>query len=590
MADLSIRDIKRIARKRWHIFLLSFLFVLLASLSVVYLLPPIYIAASTILVESQQIPEEYVKATVRSYVEERLQLITQQIISRPNLIKIINDNNLYEDMRKKYATEVVIERMRKDINLETISAGDIGGQRRNSSRTVAFKLSYEGKNPDTVQKVANILASLYLEENLRSREEQAARTTDFLTKELDHIRVQINEYENKISKFKKEHMGELPENLNDNVRASDELKRTLGQINLQFLSLKERKVYLEGQLASIEPFLPVTMMKAEEGKSSPAQRLLYLRMQLINLETVLSEKHPDIIRLKSEIRELEQQLGESSLAVKKQREFAALQKRLNLLKDKQGNNHPDVVKLSKEAESLKLEIENLSREGTTTLDSSQERQANPAYISIKAQIDAIDIEAKGLHNQKAKIEADLELYKKRIESTPMIEKAFRDLTMDYNHIRDQYNQIKAKELESNVAKEMEATQHGERFTIIESASKPEKPSKPDRMKLALMCFMLSLGAGTGLVTLRESFDQSIKNENEISGILSLPVFTTIPYLATRKEMRRHRWKLFIVFCVFLLSILSALIIIHVYWMPLEIFWIKVYGKIVMFVRNVMVKM
>lgn len=583
MAEMSFRQFRRILRKRLSAFIITFFAILAVSLTVVYLLPPIYVSTSTILIESQQIPEEYVRATVRSYVEERLQAITQQIISRPNLIRIINEFDLYADMRKKYATEVVIDRMRKDISLDTISSADIRGRGSSAAKTVAFKLSYEGRNPGTVQKVSNVLASLYLEENLKAREEQAARTTAFLEKELDQLRAQINDYEIKISQFKTVHAGELPENLDANRRTAEELRRTLEQLGMQLLSLKERRIYLEGQLATIDPVSPVM---AEEGKSSPTERLLFLRMQLINMETGLSEKHPDVIRLKSEITELESQLGESSPSVKKQRAYADLQRRLKTLKEKEGELHPEVVRLTREAESLKKEIDTLSREGKPLRDAS-EKPTNPAYISLKAQIDAIDIEAKSLLSQRARIEQELTLYRKRIENAPLVEKAYNDLTMDYGHIREQYNQIKSKELEANVAREMEATQHGERFTIIEPASKPEAPSKPDRMKLALMSLLLSLAGAAGLVFLLENFDHSIKSEKEIMDTVGLPVFATIPFVETAEEITTRRRKWIVAVSVLVSAMVVGIAAIHFLWMPLEILWIKIQGKFFTHFMNVM---
>lgn len=584
MAEMSFRQFRRILRKRWPVFIITSFAILVASLTVVYLLPPIYVSTSTILIESQQIPEEYVRATVRSYVEERLQAITQQIISRPNLIRIINEFDLYADMRKKYATELVIDRMRKDISLDTISSADIRGRAGGAAKTVAFKLSYEGRNPGMVQKVSNVLASLYLEENLKAREEQATRTTTFLEKELDQLRTQINEYENRITEFKGAHTGELPDNLDANRRTADELKRSLEGIGMMLLSLKERRVYLEGQLATIDPVAPV---KAEEGKSSPAERLLFLRMQLINMETGLSEKHPDVIRIKSEIAELESQLGESSPAVKKQRAYADLQRRLKIFREKEGELHPDVIRLTREGESLKKEIETLSRDGKPALRNASEKPTNPAYISLKAQIDAIDIESRNLLTRQGQIERELALYRKRIENAPLIEKAYNDLTMDYVHIREQYNQIKSKQLEANVAREMEATQHGERFTIIEPASKPEAPSKPDRVKLALMSLFLSLAGAAGLVLLLENFDHSIKSEQEILDAIGLPVFATIPFVETAEEIttRRRRW--IVAVSVLVSATVVGIAAIHFLWMPLEILWIKIQGKFFTHFMNVM---
>ena len=219
---LNIKEIKGVIRRRIKIFLLVFIPILIASLIVASILPPIYVSKSTIIVEAQQIPQEFVRATVTSYVEERLQLITQRILRREKLLEIIRKFNLYPDMVGKYATEVIIEKMRKDITFETVSTSALSGGRGRPT-TVAFSLSFEGPDPSTVQKVASVLASLYLEENFRKREQQATSTTIFLQQELDRIKKQTNEYADKISAFKNEHAGELPEHTAINMKALDRL-------------------------------------------------------------------------------------------------------------------------------------------------------------------------------------------------------------------------------------------------------------------------------------------------------------------------------------------------------------------------------
>jgi succinoglycan biosynthesis transport protein ExoP len=336
-----MQDIKNLIRRRLLIFLLSSIPIFIAVVFVAFTLPPIYVSKSTILIESQQIPEEYVKATVTGYVEERLQTITQQILSRSNLTEIINQFNLYAEMRKKYATEIILERMRKDINLETIQAGG----RRGS--TIAFTLSYEGKNPTIVQKVANVLASLYLEQNLKKREAQATRTTQFLQQELDDIKAQIDEYALKISEFKKAHIGELPEYNDINVTALEQLKRDFDQADMQIRSLQERKVYLEGQLATISPSTYAGEGGGGEFGAAPEERLNALRLQLINLRSSLSDKHPDVIKLKREIEELENRALTEKGSSEEEKKLIDLKNKLVAMQAKFGPQHPDVMKLSK---------------------------------------------------------------------------------------------------------------------------------------------------------------------------------------------------------------------------------------------------
>jgi len=532
MADgLNIKEVKGIIRRRIKIFLLIFVPILIVSFIVASILPPIYVSKSTIVVEAQQIPEEYVRATVTSYVEERLQLITQRILRREKLLEIIRKFNLYPDMMGKYATEVILEKMRKDITFETVSTGELSG-RRSRPTTVAFSLSYEGKDPVTVQKVASVLASLYLEENFRKREQQATSTTIFLQQELDRIRTQVNEYADKISAFKKEHAGELPEHTTINMQALERLNRDFDQANMQIQSLRERKTYLEGQLASLDAFQPQQATEAREGAiMTPEERLRSLRSELTKLQFSLSEKHPDIRKLKREISELEIQIRETPSETKK--------------------------------------------------TDRNEETVNPAYISIKTQIDTTDIEINNLLTQRTRIKKEMTDYQKKIERAPLVERDYNNLTQDYANAQRKANEMMDKLMEATVAKGMEETQFGERFTIIDPAQIPEKPEKPDRRKIMLMGLFLSLGAGMGLAMTQESLDHSIKTVAELDSLSNVPTLSVIPLMKDVKENRRRRrryiiWSL-IIFCVICCG---SLILIHLFMIPLDILWVRIQQKLI----------
>jgi succinoglycan biosynthesis transport protein ExoP len=462
----NINDIKGLIRRRILIFLLSSIPVFIIVAIITFILPPIYVSKSTILIESQQIPQEYVKSTVTGYIEERLQTITQRILSRSNLLKIINQFNLYPQMREKYATEVVIDKMRKDINLETVKAGG----RRGQATTIAFTLSYEGKNPSIIQKVANVLASLYLEENLKKREAQATRTTDFLQQELDEIKEQIDEYGNKITEFKKTHIGNLPEHSSINVQAMERLSRDLDQMNMALTTLKERKVYLEGQIANADTLAPV--IQEEQGKMvlgiNPEERLKSLRLQLVSLRSSLSEKHPDIKKLKREISGLEIRVEEAKSSSEEAKRLIDLKNRLITIKSRLGSQHPDVIKISKEVAALSKEIEK-DKTNKSEYGLAYKNPQNPAHSNLKTQIDTINLEMGQLIDGKNRIKKKMIDYQKRIENAPLIEKEYESLTTDYKNAKQKYNEIMSKLMEAKVARGMEETQHGERFTIIEPA-------------------------------------------------------------------------------------------------------------------------
>ena len=567
-------DLKGLIRRRKKSFVLSFLSVIFMAVLIAFVLPPIYLSQSTILIEDQQIPREYVQTTITGFVEERLQVITQQIMSRSRLMEIINRFNLYQEMRDRYTTEEIIEKMRDDIHLETISA-EVMDRRtgRPTAATIAFTLSYEGKNPSMVQKVSNVLASFYLEQNLKSREQRASNTTIFLQQESDALKGQIDAIENKISEFKSAHIGELPEYNALNLQAITQLNRDVDHIEMQINSLKERKILLEGQIANVDPLSPIV---TEEGKAMmhPGERLKYLRLQLISLQSALSEKHPDMKKLKKEIHELQQQVEESDASIEKVKRLNALTGQLAAIKGKSGPKHPDVVRLSKEVEVLGKEVENIRAEKVSQ-DLIEQKPDNPAYINLKTQIVSVEIQSTGLLEEKQQIEKEIAKYQRKIGNVPVVEKEFNKLIRDYENAKYKYNEIMAKLMEAKVAQGMEETQRGERFTIIDPGQLPEKPYKPNRLAILLIGFVLALGAGVGVSAVRENLDTSIKTAEELGQLTNVPVLSVISMMQSDEEVRARRIKWAVIILAAIGILVATLLIVHHFIMPLEIVWVKI---------------
>ncbi len=567
-------DLKGLIRRRKKSFVLSFLSVIFMAVLIAFVLPPIYLSQSTILIEDQQIPREYVQTTITGFVEERLQVITQQIMSRSRVMEMINRFNLYQEMRDRYTTEEIIEKMRDDIHLETISA-EVMDRRtgRPTAATIAFTLSYEGKNPSTVQKVSNVLASFYLEQNLKSREQRASNTTIFLQQESDALKGQIDTIENKISEFKSAHIGELPEYNALNLQAITQLNRDVDHIEMQISSLKERKILLEGQIANVDPLSPIV---TEEGKAimHPGERLKYLRLQLISLQSALSEKHPDMKKLKKEIHELQQQVEESDASIEKVKRLNALTGQLAAMKGKLGPKHPDVVRLSKEVDVLGKEVENIRAEKVSQ-DLIEQKPDNPAYINLKTQIDSVEIQSTGLLEEKQQIEKEIAKYQRKIGNVPVVEKEFNKLIRDYENAKYKYNEIMAKLMEAKVAQGMEETQRGERFTIIDPGQLPEKPYKPNRLAILLIGFVLALGAGVGVSAVRENLDTSIKTAEELGQLTNVPVLSVISMMQSDEDVRARRIKWAVIILAAIGILVATLLIVHHFIMPLEIVWVKI---------------
>ena len=569
--------IKDIIRRQKAVFLLAFVIIFSAAAIIAFVLPPIYRSQSHILIEEQQIPEEYVKTAETSYVEERLQLISQQIMSRPHILEIIKKFNLYTKMRNRYTTEEIVDKFRERFKLETISA-DVIDRRTNrpSSATIAFTLSFDDQSPQIAQKVANRLTSLYLEENLRTREARATTITSFLQQELDSLKNRINELEDKISTFKQQHEYELPEFNAINLQAVSRLQRDIDKNEMEVRSLNERRIYLEGQLASIDPQGPLL---SEEGKKmmNPKERLKFLRLQLVSLQSQLSPKHPDIKKMQREIAELEAQVGNVDNSLDKAKHLETLRVQMTTMKGRLGAKHPDVIKLAKEIKILTGELKKLP---PTTSQLAETNPDNPAYINIKTQITSASMEIKSREREIKQIKKEIGKYQQRLENAPRVEQDFTQMNRDYNNSKYQYNEIMNKLMEARVAQGMEEANKGERFTIIDPAQLPEKPIKPNRLAIVLIGFVLALGAGVGLGAVRESLNDAVKTAEELGRLTKLPVLTSIPLMESDKERRRKRNKKIIIIILLIAVMALALLLFHLYVMPLDILLLKLQRKFV----------
>jgi len=482
--DLNLKGIKPLIRRRGKMFLITFSSILLLTLVIALILPPAYISESKILIEAQQIPPDYDRYSVTQYVEERLSAISQQTLSRKKLLDIINKFDLYPETHKNNSTEAALEQMRDSIHIKTISSGEFGKKSRFSAyqtkeTTVAFTLSYEGRDPATVQVVTNVLASLFLEENLKKRSEQTSGTVEFFKKQLDELKKQMDDYDAKLTALKSTHLGELPEQSLANLQTLERLRMDLDQINTQLRTVQQRKGYLLGQLASV----------------SPDERLDSLRNELTTLQTTLTDQHPDIKRLEREIRELEKPSTNANKSV-----------------------------------------------GAQGL-SGRKKVVNPAYINIKAQIETATLEIRSLQQQSSQIRDQINTYQNKVYQAPLVEGDYKILLNDYENTKSKYNETMNKMMQARAAQDMEHSQQGERFTIIEPAVFPERPFKPDRLKIILTGLFFSLIASIVLVTIQESMDQSIKTTNELKTLVKVPVLSIIPYMedgGTKKLTLRQK--------------------------------------------------
>lgn len=505
--------IKIIKRRRWGI-IVPAIAVFFLSLLVLLLWTPVYRSTSTILIEEQDIPREYVMATVTSFAEQRLQTINQRIMSTARLKEVIDHFNLYADKRDKLTTEEIIDSMRKkDIKFETITADVIDRQTgKPASATIAFSVAYEGKNPAVVQQVDNVLASLYLEENLKVMGQQTEGTSKFLEDEMKSVQADLAELEKKITAYKEKNPRDLPELYQFNLQSLDWIERNYSQLDDQLRTLREKESSLKTQLATIAP----------DTVRQDKDRLKELRVALVNLKTRYSDEYPDVIKTKAEIAELEKGLESQE-------------------------SQPDVA----------------------------DKPDNPAYVSISADLAGIQSDIKSVKRQITDLDRKRDEYRQRLEMSPRVEEGYKNLMVERNDTQVKYDDLMKKFMEAKTAKGLEKEQLGERFTLIDPARLPEKPVRPNRPAIILIGLILGIGVGVGTAALQESTDSSARRSEDLTTVFPYPVLAEIPEIVTLEDELRKRDRLKVIVGITVLSLVGLVVAIHLFVMDLDVLWARI---------------
>src|SRR5438445_6130218 len=393
------------SRRKW-LAILAFVFPMSAAASLLAFLPNIYRSTATVLVDRQQVPETFVQPTVTSALETRLHTISQEILSRSRLEALMNRFGLYADLRKRVPSEEVIERMRKDIQLE-LKGVDVKGARQ---ATVAFTISYQGSEPVTVSLVTNTLASFYIEENLKARERQATGTAEFLKVQLGETKKRLDEQEQRVSAFKRRYLGELPQQMEPNLTALEHLHAQLRQNADSQTRANERRLTLSSQLAEAEGAGPGAQSELRE-----AARLAQRKEDLSRLRIQFNENYPDVIMLAAEVAALERELAAAT------------------------------------ARQLKR---NPEAKPTAT-------PVTPYMLRLKEALGHLQTELKILKTEEARIRDGIASYQTRVDNVPRREQEYRELSRDYESTRELYGSLMKRYEEAQIAESMEQRQKGE---------------------------------------------------------------------------------------------------------------------------------
>ena len=294
--SINLEDLLDVVQKKWYWITIPFFVFLFLGVWLYMVLPREYEATTVILIQPQEIPSEYVVATVRSGLEERVRTLSQEVMSRSNLERIMTEMNLYtEERARAVPIEILVESMRKRITVDASGSGRSG--------VGSFTLSFKGRDPQQVADVTNRLASLFIENNLSARARQATETTEFLEKQLSDLKALLEDYESKLQEYRNAHMGQLPEQLQSNTATLTNLQNNLETVQRSLTDARNRKLLLQGGART-------TTSGTQPAMSSRYQRLAELKQRLQDMRSNYTPEHPEIKKLMDQIRELENQPAE----------------------------------------------------------------------------------------------------------------------------------------------------------------------------------------------------------------------------------------------------------------------------------------
>lgn len=560
-------------RRRLPSGLLVFALFLLVALGLALGLPAIYKSRAVVLIEAQEIPQDMVRSMVTSFADQRLQVISQRVLTNSNLGGIIQKFDLYQAERKKNPLEVVLQKMRKDIIVAPISADVVDPKQGKAVQaTIAFEMSYQNRSPEIAQRVANEIVSLLLNENLKQRTETSTDTLGFLSAEAEKLGATVSELEQRLASFKKTNSDSLPELSSLNLELMNRSEADISALDGQLRSLDQQRVYLESELAQQKP---VTQLVSETGERilGPADRLKVLESEFVPLAARYGNKHPDVMAKRREIESLKAQVGAgnsgSELALRLQRAQADYGETLK----KYSPDHPDVKRLARQVDSLQAELAKAGRSAPAVASGAS--PDNPAYIQLKARLDATAGDIASLQSQRATLKAKIANLEQRITSAPETEREYRGLARDYEIAQRKYQEVLAKKQEAELANNLESKQRGERFSLIEPPMIPEQPSKPNRMMIGLLGLFLSLGAGVGAGALLESIDSRIYGRAGVVRLLGVPPLAVIPVLDTEETENKKRSRWLVAAASLVLALIAAAVVIHLVLIPLDVLFFRV---------------
>lgn len=525
----SLRDYLATAR-RWALAsLLTFGAVLVASVVVAMLSPRVYQSTGTLLVEGPQISGDVLRSTLPGNAEQRVQALSQQIMTRESLLRIAAEHQVFDPQASRALKDTDIAKaMRSSIGVSVMTGDRPSWQQPTSN--FAFNVSFEHGSPEKALEVTSALIQLFLDSSVRTRVEQASRANEFLSQEADRVKSQLEDLERRIAAYKRTQgsitgegqavaLGNI-QTLESDLRAAEREQR------LALEQLRTLEVELTGARAGVS--LPGTVISA--GPSAAEQELDRTRSELAQILGTFTEDHPDVRAKRSQIAMLERAVRNEANTSSPARDAAAAQGRL-------------------------------------------------AVSRLEAQISAARARADLLGEQQRTLRSTINEQRSQVTRAPQVERDLAALQRDHDAARAKYEDLRSKQMSAEVVQNLEGEQQGERFTLLEPPLMPEYPIKPNRKKIVALGFFLALVSAAGVAVLLEKIFARIRGVNALTALTGQRPMAVIPYITTAAEL--HSTQVLRMRLIGLMAglVLIGLVVIHTLFVPLHTLLISLFSRL-----------
>ena len=514
--EFSIEDGLIMLQRRFLAFLLPVIILIPIGLVAVMLLPAKYTAKGTILVESQQIAADLVRSSVNAYAQERISIIKQRVMTHNRLLEVADEYNLFPRSLGLSESERAAQ-MRRDLSVNLITSS---GRSNNRDGTIAFTVSYTDRDPRKAYLVANKFMTLFLDEDVRARTAGASNTTEFFQREASRLRNEVAEMETRVSEYKAQNANALPEHLNMHLSMLERARTSLGGMESSITQLEEERRFLETQLVS-----------GASTDKSLTNELASLESELARLRATYRDNYPEVIAKREEIASIKARMAPS-------REITNLRNALTDAEDKLTATEQNLITIDGEQKpdpdavaAAEAEV-NAARDALSDKLSAEMKKGSSdvAGVQIEGRIAVIENRIKTLQKQMDQTALQISNLEQRIARTPEVERGIAALTRDYENIFSEYQDVLSKPQDATISQNLEQNQQAEKFSILEPALQPEKPSSPDRAKLIILVVFGALGAGGAAALGMEVLQSKLRGRTHLAHLMEAQPIAVIPYI------------------------------------------------------------